>query len=298
MTELLECRPVAEAVKKRTAETVRELKEKGISPKLAILRVGEKGPDLAYERGATKSLEEVGIEVEVHVLPESTDEETYIGKMKELNEDPTVHGILPFRPLDNIDEKRAITDVIDPLKDVDGSTEVNLGKILLGDTSALVPCTAQAVIEILDFYGIDAAGKNITIVNRSNVIGKPLSMMLVSRHATVSVCNSRTKPLKRFTGQADIVVTAIPATDVITGDMVNGNTVLIDASVIRKRKTDSDGNPVINEKTGKPAMKTVGCCSEEVYKTAGKITPVPGLGSITSALLGGNLVNACINQQK
>lgn len=298
MTELLECKPVSESVKKRSKESVRMLKEKGINPKLAILRVGEKGPDLAYERGATKALEAVGIEVEVYALPSDTDEETYIKKMEELNTNSSIHGILPFRPLDTINEKRAITDTIDPAKDVDGSTETNLGKILLGDESALAPCTAQAVMEILDFYNIDVLGKNITIINRSNVIGKPLSMMLIARHATVSVCNSKTEPLDRYTKQADIVITAIPATDVITEDMVTKDTILIDASVIRVEKTDENGIPVINAKTGKPAKKTVGCCSEKVYNKVKMITPVPGVGGITSALLAGNVVKACYNQQK
>ena len=218
--------------------------------------------------------------------------------MEELNENKSIHGILPFRPLDNIDENKAITDVIDPLKDVDASTEVNLGKVLLGDNTALTPCTAQAVIEILDYYNIDVSGKKVTIVNRSNVIGKPLAMMLVERHATVSVCNSKTKPLKPYIENADIVVTAIPVPNVITEDMVTEDTIFIDASVIRIKKTDEDGIPVINPKTGKPQRKTIGCCSEKVYEKVGRITPVPGVGGITSSLLAMNLVKACNNQKK
>lgn len=274
MSKLLECKPVAQAVKDRVRKQTEELKAQGVTPKLAILRVGEKGPDLAYERGATKAMNEVGITVEVHALPADVSQGEYIAKLKALNADPSVHGILPFRPLDNIDEQAAITDVIDPLKDVDSSTTANMGKTVLGDPTALTPCTAQAVIEVLDYYGIDADGKNVTIINRSNVIGKPVAMMFVNRHATVSICNSHTKNMKNFTRNADILVVAIPYENSVKKEWVAPGTTVIDCSVIRK-----DG-------------KTVGCCEPEIYDIAGAITPVPGLGGVTSALLGQNVITA------
>lgn len=274
MSKLLECKPVAQAVKDRVRKQTEELKAQGVTPKLAILRVGEKGPDLAYERGATKAMNEVGITVEVHALPADVSQGEYIAKLKALNADPSVHGILPFRPLDNIDEQAAITDVIDPLKDVDSSTTANMGKTVLGDPTALTPCTAQAVIEVLDYYGIDADGKNVTIINRSNVIGKPVAMMFVNRHATVSICNSHTKNMENFTRNADILVVAIPYENSVKKEWVAPGTTVIDCSVIRK-----DG-------------KTVGCCEPEIYDIAGAITPVPGLGGVTSALLGQNVITA------
>lgn len=274
MSKLLECKPVAQAVKDRVRKQTNELKAQGITPKLAILRVGEKGPDLAYERGATKAMNEVGISVEVHALPAEVSQDKYIEKLKELNEDPSVHGILPFRPLDNIDEQAAITDIIDPLKDVDSSTVANMGKTVLGDPTALTPCTAQAVMEVLDYYGIDADGKNVTVINRSNVIGKPVAMMFVNRHATVSICNSHTRDMEKFTRNADILVVAIPYENSVKKEWVAPGTTVIDCSVIRKNG------------------KTVGCCEPEIYDIAGAITPVPGLGGVTSALLGQNVITA------
>lgn len=283
MSKLLECKPVAQAVKDRVRNEAEALKAQGITPKLAILRVGEKGPDLAYERGATKALTDVGIAVEVHALPADVSQEDYITKMKELNEDPSIHGILPFRPLDNINEQAAIAETINPLKDVDSSTDVNMGKTVLGDPTALTPCTAQAVIEVLDYYGIDADGKNVTIINRSNVIGKPVAMMFVNRHATVSICNSHTKEMEAFTRNADILVVAIPYENSVKKEWVAPGTTVIDCSVIRKKVTLDDGST---------KWKTAGCCEPEIYDIAGAITPVPGLGSVTSALLGQNVITA------
>ncbi len=293
MAKLLECKPVAQAVKDRCKSDVEALKAQGISPKLAILRVGEKGPDLAYERGATKALTEVGIEVEVYALPADVSQEDYIKELKKLNEDASIHGILPFRPLDNIDEQAAITETIDPLKDVDSSTASNMGKTVLGDPTALTPCTAQAVLEVLDYYDIDAAGKNVTVINRSNVIGKPVSMMLVGRHATVSVCNSRTKNMENYTKNADILIVAVPYENSVKKEWVTEDMTVIDCSVIRKKAFDENGEPVINEKTGRQKVITVGCCEPEIYDIVKEITPVPGLGGITSALLGQNVLTAC-----
>lgn len=292
MATLLDCKPVAAAVKDRCRTEADALKRAGISPKLAILRVGEKGPDLAYERGATAALTEVGIDVTVTALPVDVSQEDYIAALKALNEDPSIHGILPFRPLDNIDEQDAITEVIDPQKDVDSGTVVNMGKTVLGDPTALTPCTAQAVLEVLDYYGIDAAGKNVCVINRSNVIGKPVSMMLINRHATVSVCNSRTKDMEKFTEQADILVVAIPYEASVKAEWIRPGQTIIDCSVIRKKMLDENGEPVLNEKTGKPRIQSVGCCEPAIYDMDVRITPVPGLGGVTSALLGQNVITA------
>lgn len=275
MSNLLECKPVAASIKERCRSEADALKCQGIQPKLAILRVGAKGPDLAYERGATKALTACGIEVAVHELPADVSEEDYIAALRALNEDASVHGILPFRPLDHIDEQRAITEVIDPQKDVDSSTAVNMGKTVLGDPTALTPCTAQAVLEVLDYYQISVDGRKVCVINRSNVIGKPVSMMLTNRHATVSICNSRTPDMEKFTQNADILVVAIPKANAVKKEWVAPGTTVIDCSVIR-----ANG-------------KTVGCCEPEVYDIAGAITPVPGLGGVTSALLGQNVITAC-----
>ena len=202
--QVLDCKVVAQAISEECKAAADELKAKGITPKLGIVRVGEKGPDLSYEKGATKTMNEAGIEVEVFALPADISQDDYIAKMKELNADPTIHGILAFRPLDNIDENAAIGEILNPLKDVDACTAANMGKLVVGDPTGLYPCTAAAIVEVINYYAEQikatvrpnyeplplakpgqeddvACGLDVCIINNSNVIGKPASMLLTNR---------------------------------------------------------------------------------------------------------------------
>lgn len=293
MPTILDCKAVAASIEADCLRHSERLKSHGFTPKCAILRVGEAGPDMAYEKGAAKSLHRMGIDVTITALPADVSEEDYIAAMNGLNNDASVSGILPFRPLHGLDENKVISGTIDPRKDVDSTTPENMGRVVLNDPAALPPCTAQAVLEVLDFYHIPLEGKNVVVVNRSNVIGKPVAMMLVNRHATVSVCHSRTADLRFFTRSADIVVAAVPKRNALTAADIRPGTVVIDAAVLHIPMLAADGSPVLSEKTGRPRSRSVGCCADDVADVAGAITPVPGLGAVTSALLGKNVIKAC-----
>ena len=314
----LDCKLVAQAISEQCKKEADALKAKGIVPKLGIFRVGEKGPDLSYEKGATKSMNEAGIEVEVFALPAEVSQEEYIEKFKAVNADPAIHGILAFRPLDNIDENVAIGENISPLKDVDACTSANMGKLVINDPTGLYPCTASAIMEVIDYYAEQikavvrpkfgpnplakpeqdadvCCGLDVCIINNSNVIGKPVSMMLTNRFASVSIVHHLTHPeiKNEYTQKADVIICAVPFKDSVTADMIKEGAVVIDAAVIREKAFDADGQPIMNEKTGKQKIVTLGCCAADVEEKASWKTPVPGVGAITSAILAKNLIKAC-----
>ena len=316
--QVLDCKAVAQSIQDQCKADADALRAKGIVPKLGIFRVGEKGPDLSYEKGATKTMAAAGIEVEVFALPAEVTQEDYIKKFKEVNADPAIHGILAFRPLDNIDENVAIGENISPLKDVDACTSANMGKLVINDPTGLYPCTASAIMEIIDYYAEDikkvarakfgpnplakpeqdadvCCGLDVCIINNSNVIGKPVSMMLTNRFATFSIVHHLTHPeiKNEYIQRADVVICAVPFKDSVTADMIKEGAVVIDAAVNREKAFDADGNPIMNEKTGKQKIVTLGCCSADVEEKASWKTPVPGVGAITSALLAKNLIKAC-----
>lgn len=316
--KVLDCKLVAQSIKDECKAEADALKAKGITPKLGIFRVGEKGPDLSYEKGATKTMAEAGIEVQVFALPADVSQEEYIEKFREVNADPTIHGILAFRPLDNIDENVAIGENLNPLKDVDACTAANMGKLVVNDPTGLYPCTASAIVEVIDYYANEiketvrpkfeplplakpgqeddvCCGLDVCIINNSNVIGKPVSMMLTNRFATVSIVHHLTHAETKleYTKKADVVIAATPFKNSVTADMIKEGAVVIDAAVVREKAFDAEGNPIINEKTGRQKIVTFGCCSPEVEEKASWKTPVPGVGAITSALLAKNLIKAC-----
>ena len=293
MPEILDAALVAQSVKDNCKAEVAALKEKGITPKVGVVRVGAKGPDLSYEKSIKNIMGEADIEVEVYELDAEVSQDDYIAKFKEVNADPAVHGILAFRPLDNIDENVAIAANLDILKDVDSTCDSNMGKVVLNDPNGFEPCTAAAIMKIIDFYNIDVKGKNVVVVNNSNVIGKPVSMMLTNRFATVTITHVFTEDLPSFTQKADILITAVPVEGAIGAEHVNENTTIIDATVIRKKMVDENGEPVINEKTGRQKMQVIGCTTEEARNICKAYTPVPGLGKVTSAILAENVIKAC-----
>ena len=312
---LLDCKAVAEAILASCKQDAEALKEKGITPKLGIVRVGENGSDISYEKGATRTMAAAGIETEVFHWDADISQEEYIARFREVNEDPAVHGILALRPLKNIDENVAIGMELNPLKDVDACTSTNMGKLVVNDPTGLHPCTAKAIEEVMNFYadeirevrkandpsyapaeGEDVCqGLKVCIVNNSNVIGKPLAMYLTNRFAVVTIVHHLTAMEDRIklASDADVLVTAVPFKNTVPAEMVKPGAVVIDASVIWEKLYDENGNPVINEKTGRQKNAIYGCCTDEVKEKAGYMTPVPGMGSITSALLAKNLIHAC-----
>ena len=316
--KVLDCKVVAQAVKDECKAEAEALKARGITPKLGIVRVGEKGPDLSYEKGATKTMNEAGIEVEVFALPADISQEEYIKKFREINADPAIHGILAFRPLDNIDENEAIGGNIDVLKDVDAVTPANMGKLVISDPTGLNPCTPEAIMAVIDYYADEikaqtrkkyaplelarpgqeddvCCGLDVCVINNSNVIGKPLSMLLTNRYATVSIVHHLTHAEVKndYIKRADVVIVATPFKDTLPADMISEGAIVIDAAVIREKAFDADGNPIINEKTGKQKTITLGSSAADVEEKASWKTPVPGVGGITSAMLCKNVIRAC-----
>ena len=331
--KLLDCSAVARAVSKSCQEEAEQLKNLGIMPKLGIVRVGEKGPDLSYEKGAIRTMTAAGIETEVFSFPADISQEDYIREFRKINADPAIHGILALRPLDHIDENEAIARNLDAAKDVDASTSTNIGRLLLNDDRALLPCTAKAILAVMEYYGDEirrirrennpayalwekeqaqkenagAVQKNpdplqgleVCIVNNSRVIGIPLMVMLTERFATVSVVHhlSDARDKKAIASRADVLVAATPFRNTVTADMVKPGAMVIDAAIVREKIIDEWGEPVLRD-TGMPKMKTFGCCTPEVDEKASCITPVPGVGAVTSAMLAKNLLQACRMQNK
>ncbi|MCX7695434.1 MAG: bifunctional 5,10-methylene-tetrahydrofolate dehydrogenase/5,10-methylene-tetrahydrofolate cyclohydrolase [Caloramator sp.] len=269
---------VAEKLSEEIIDEVKTLKDKGIEPKLAIVRVGRNEGDLSYERGAVKRAERLGIKVEVFELEEGIKTEDLIECIEKINNDNLIHGLLLFRPLPkHIDENR-VKNYINANKDVDCINPINVAKIMEGDKTGFAPCTPAAVLEILKHYSIDLRGKNVVVVGRSMVVGKPLSMLLLSEDATVTICHSKTQNLKEITKKADILIVAIGCAKYINKEYVSDSTVVIDVGI----NVDNVGN----------------LCGdvdfEDVKDLVSDITPVPGgVGAVTNTVLFKNLIKAC-----
>ena len=270
MAELIDGKVVSQSVRNEVTELASKLKQDtGIVPGLAAVLVGDDPASEIYVRNKRKACEKVGIYSEEHKLPAETTEEQLLGLVNKLNEDTKIHGILVQLPLPgHIDETR-ILRTVSPLKDVDGFHPYNVGLLVEGNPR-FVSCTPGGIIKMLDFYNIDIKGKEVVVVGRSNIVGKPVSMLLLHRHGTVTICHSRTKDLKEVTGRADILVAAIGRANFITADMVKDGAVVIDVGINRK----DDG-----KLTGDVDF-------EAVSEKASYITPVPGgVGPMTIAML-------------
>jgi len=285
MAERLSGAPVAKALDKETRERADRLSEQGIRPMLAVLRVGENDADISYERGLLKKAEKDGIAVKQVILPEDVSEERFFEVLDSLNRDKEVHGILMFRPLPaHLDGERARTGIAAE-KDIDGCSDLSLAGVFIGKKLGFAPCTAQAVIELLDHYGIDLKGKDVCLAGRSLVVGKPLSSLCTNRHATVDLCHSRTRDLKAHAKRADILIAAIGRAGFFTKDYVEAGKgqIIIDVGM----NTDAEGK----------------LCGDAVYDEleplVGAITPVPGgVGSVTTSVLMRHVVEACERTMK
>ncbi len=278
MSKLLLGKPVADKITEEVKLEVENLKEKNIIPKLSIIRVGENPSDKAYERGALKRMEKSGIEAEVHLLSKDIEEDDFLSKLEELNNDKDTHGILIFRPLPNQLREEKIKYNILPGKDVDCFSPVNVAKIFEGDESGLPPATPAAVIETLKYYDIELKGKDVVVLGRSLVVGKPVSMMLLKENATVTICHSKTKELEEVSSKADIVVAAIGRDRMVKSNFLKENAIVIDVGI----NIDSEGNM-----HGDVDF-------EGVKDKVTMITPVPrGIGSVTTSILAKNVVKAC-----
>ena len=264
------------------------LKEKGITPTLGILRIGENPSDLSYEKGAIKRAELIGIDVRKLVLPEEASKEQVLEAIDRLNADRTVHGVLLFRPLPK--HLRAYSDEIcnrlDPKKDVDCMTDLSNAGVFEGRGDlGFAPCTPAACMEILDHYGIDCKGKNAVVIGRSLVVGKPVAMMLMSRNATVTVCHTKTVNTAELCRRADIIISAAGVLHSLTKEFVREGQIVIDVSI------NWDENKP-NSKGGMGAIAGDAVFSE-VEPIVAAITPVPGgVGSVTTSVLMKHVIEA------
>ena len=276
--QIIKGKPVADQISESLIQEVNELVKEGVNPKLAILRVGANGSDLAYERGALKRSESVGIQTQVVELPEDVTQEEYVKTLKGLNEDSNVHGILCFRPLPKQLDEEAIKYVIAPEKDVDSFSPINSAKVMEGDTTGFPPCTPTAVVEILKHYGVQLNGAKVAVLGRSMVVGKPAAMLLLNENATVTICHSRTKDLAKVTSEADVLVAAVGRAKMVKEDFVKEGAVVIDVGI----NVDAEGNLCGDVDTN------------GVIDKVSMITPVPaGVGSVTTSILAKHVVKAC-----
>ena len=278
MAELLKGMPVANAITEELVGRVATLKERGVTPTLAIVRVGERDDDLSYERGALKRAEKVGLGVRQFVLPADCSQADLMAVIDEVNSDSSIHGCLMFRPLPKTLDEAAACAALDPAKDVDCITEGSLFGVFAHRPMGFPPCTAQAVIEILDHYGYELSGARVSVVGRSLVIGKPVSMMLQARNATVTMCHTRTRDLAAECAKAEILVVAAGHIGTVGAGSVASGQVVIDVGINW------------DEAAGKLCGDVL---FDEVEPIVGAITPVPGgVGSVTTAVLAKHVVTA------
>lgn len=278
MAKILSGKEVSARIKAELKVEADKLKASGIMPGLAVIIVGDDPASRVYVNNKKKACEEIGILSEEYALPADTKEEDLLALIDKLNNDKKISGILVQLPLPKgIDEEKVINR-IDPKKDVDAFHPVNVGKIMVGNFD-FVPCTPAGVMELIAESGIDICGKECVVVGRSNIVGKPMSMLLLHKHGTVTVCHSRTKDLKEVTKRADILVVAVGIPNFVTGDMIKEGAVVIDVGINRLEDKKLVGDVEF----------------ETAEKVASAITPVPGgVGPMTIAMLMKNTLKAAI----
>ena len=288
MAKLLLGKEVTAALNAKLQAQVEELKAKGVTPKLGILRCGENPSDLSYEKGAVARAELIGVDVEKFVLPEDVSKEELIAKIEELNANDSIHGVLMFRPLPKHlkADQNEICNKLDPAKDVDCMTDLSNAGVFEDRTDlGFPPCTPKACMEILDYYGIDCKGKNAVVIRRSLVVGKPAAMMLMKKNATVTICHTRTVNVPEIASKADILVTAAGVLNSLTKEYVRPGQIVIDVSI----NWDAEK---INARGTKGAIAG-DAKFDEVEPIVEAITPVPGgVGSVTTSVLIGHVVEA------
>lgn len=279
MAKLLTGREAASALTAALQRRTAALAERGVTPKLAILRCGENESDSAYLRSAQQRAARCGVVVEVTSLPEPATREALLAAIDGVNRDASVHGCLLLRPLPEHlrDAEDALCNRLLPEKDVDGMTDASAAAVYLGRAEGFAPCTAEAVTVLLDHYGIDCAGKRAVVIGRSPVVGRPAAMLLLARNATVTVCHTRTADLPAVTREADILVTAAGAARSLTAAHVRPGQTVIDVSA----SWDAAKNTI------------VGDADESAASVVDAITPVPGgVGAVTSTVLMAHVIRA------
>ena len=280
MANIIDGKLISQNLKDRVKAEVAELKKDGIESCLAVIIVGSDPASRVYVNNKKKACEYTGIKSLEYALPQETTQQELLELIEKLNGDDSVNGILCQLPLPKQIDEQAVINAISPKKDVDAFHPSNVGHIMIGD-HVMLPCTPAGVIEMIDSCGIDLTSKNCVVIGRSNIVGKPMAMLLLQKNATVTVCHSKTKDLAEITRRADVIVSAVGKINTVTADMVKDGAVVIDVAINRK----DDG-------------KLCGDVDfEKVKEKASFITPVPGgVGPMTIAVLMKNTLNATKNQ--
>ena len=283
MAQLLKGIEVVRAMSERLVAETDKLKEKGVVPCLCVIRAGNREDDIAYENGIVKRCASFGVEVRRVALDEQAETAEVVAEIEKANADSGIHGVLIMRPMPKQIDDAAVCAALDPRKDMDGITDVSMAKLYAGRDDAFAPCTAEACIELLDHYGIEISGKNIVVIGRSLVIGKPVTLMLIKRNATVTVCHTRTADVRGECRRADIVIAAAGVAGMVDGEYIAEGQTVIDVGI----NVDTDGN----------------LCGDVEFDSAepkaGAITPVPGgVGTVTSAILAKHVIMAAQKQSE
>ncbi len=277
MAKILKGKEVVEALNVELLSRSGALENKGVSPVLAIIRLGERPDDLAYERGALKRAEKTGVTVKRFIFPEKMTQDELLTAIDKINRDDSVHGVLIFRPLPEQIDDETVRNALAPEKDVDGITDISQAGVYAGVDKGFPPCTAEACIEILKHYKVPLRGAVVAVIGRSQVIGKPVSMMLIRENATVTVCHTKTRDMASVCRDKDIIIAAAGHRNTVTEDFLNPGQTIIDVAI----NIDDEG-------------KMCGDVDfEKAVNTVSAITPVPGgVGAVTTSMLMKHVITA------
>jgi len=277
MAKLLEGKQVVATLNDKLRADVENLKSKNIIPTLAIVRVGERGDDISYERGATKRCETIGVSVKNFILGSETTQGELLTTIDTINADPDIHGCLLFRPLPKHIDDNIVRNRLLPAKDVDGITDISLAGVFAGVDTGFPPCTPQACMEILDHFNIETTGKNAVVIGRSLVVGKPVAMMLIQKNATTTICHTKTVDMPALCQEADILIVAAGRAKIIGKDYFRKGQTVIDVGI----NVDENGK----------LCGDVNFAEAELIVEA--ITPVPGgVGTVTTSVLVKHVIEA------
>ena len=279
MAQRLLGKEVNEAMNQRIRDKIAVLADKGVTPALCTIRVGEDPGDISYEKSALKRCQSLGIEGKSIVLPVDVTQEELLSVIDQVNQDKLIHGVLLFRPLPRHLDAKVIENALSPEKDVDGMTDLSMAGVFTGREIGYPPCTPQACMEILDHYGIDCTGKKAVVVGRSLVVGKPAAMMLLKRNATVTVCHTRTRNMPEITKEADILIAAVGHAGAVAKEHLGEGQIIIDVGI----NVNEEGKLCGDVKF------------EDAEPVCAMITPVPGgVGSVTTTVLMEHVVDAAM----
>ena len=277
MAKILKGAEVTAAINADLINRVQTLKTKGHTPRLAIVRIGERADDIAYEKSAVKRCGAIGVEVDVLALGSDGTQEQLMSLISRINEDPNIHGCLLLRPLPKGFDEEAARNALSAKKDVDGITDDSLAGVFAGKEKGFPPCTAAACIEILDHFGIDISGKSVVVIGRSLVVGKPVSMMLLKRNATVTICHTKTREIEKLCRNAEILITAAGRAKMIGKEYFSESQIVIDVGINMDESGALCGDVEF----------------DDAQQSVEAITPVPGgVGTVTTSVLVKHVVEA------